>query len=125
MPRWVVVRNRSRGGMPVARARWCSSFLCKLRGLSLRRTLPAETGLLLAESGDGRWTTSIHMFGMLFDIGVVWIDGRGIVVDTRHALPWRAYLPTAPARFTLEGSPEILDRAKVGDLLEFAEDADP
>jgi uncharacterized membrane protein (UPF0127 family) len=124
MRRWVVVRNRSRGGMPVTRARWCSGFLCKLRGLTFRRSLPAKTGLLLVESRDGRWTTSIHMFGMLFAIGVVWIDGRGIVVDARHALPWRAYLPAAPARFTLEGSPEILDRASVGDVLEFAEDVD-
>ena len=125
MPRWVIVRNRSRGGMPVARARWCSSFLCKLRGLSLRKSLPAETGLVLVEARDGRWTASIHMFGMLFDLGVVWIDGRGTVVDARRALPWRVYLPAAPARFTLEGSPTLLERAAVGDVLEFVEDADP
>ncbi len=122
MSRWVVVRNRSRGGLTVARARWCSSFLCKLRGLSLRRSLPAETGLILVESRDGRWTTSIHMFGMLFAIGVVWIDGQGIVVDTRRASPWRVYFPAAPACFTLEGSPEILDRAAVGEVLEFTEE---
>src|SRR3972149_11249764 len=101
MPRWVVVRNLSRGGTPVARARWLSSFLCKLRGLSLRRSLPAETGLLLVESRQGRWTTSIHMFGMLFDLGVVWGDGRGAVVGARRALPWRVYLPAAPARLPL------------------------
>jgi uncharacterized membrane protein (UPF0127 family) len=123
MPRWVVVRNRSRSGLTVARARWCSSFLCKLRGLSLRRSLPAETGLMLVESRDGRWITSIHMFGMLFAIGVVWIDGRGTVVDIRRAFPWRVYLPAAPARFTLEGSLEILERAAVGEVLEFAEDS--
>jgi len=78
---------------------------------------------MLVESRDGRWTTSIHMFGMLFAIGVVWIDGRGTVVDARRASPWRVYLPAAPARFTLEGSPEILERAAVGEELEFAEDS--
>ncbi len=123
MRRWIAVRNRSRNGLTVSRARWCSSFLCKLRGLTFLRSLPAETGLLLVEDRDSRWTTSIHMFGMLFAIGVLWIDGQGTVVDTRRASPWRVYFPAASARFTLEGSPEILDRAAVGESLEFVEEA--
>jgi uncharacterized membrane protein (UPF0127 family) len=122
MQRWVFVRNRSRGGAPVVRARWCATFLCKLRGLSLRRHLAVDTGLMLVEPRDGKWTTSIHMFGMLFDIGVVWIDAGGTVVDARHARPWRIYLPKAPARFTLEGPPDLLDRAAVGDVLEFSDE---
>jgi len=121
--KWVEVRNQSRGRAPVVRARWCSSFGCKLRGLSLRRSIPAGTGLLLVEGGDGRWATAIHMFGMLFPLGVVWLDGKGKVVDMRRAEPWRVYIPKAAARFTLEAHPETLDRVAVGDILEIA-DAD-
>lgn len=122
MPQWVVVRNQSRGHAVVVRARWCSSFACKLRGLSLRRPIPAGTGLVLVEGHDGRWATAIHMFGMLFALGVIWLDGRGNVVDVRRAEPWRVYIPKAAARFTLEALPEILDHVAVGDVLEFADE---
>jgi uncharacterized membrane protein (UPF0127 family) len=123
MARWVDVTNRTRGRSAVVRARWCSSFLCKLRGLSLRRPIPAGTGLLLVEGRDGRLTTAIHMFGMLFDLAVVWLDGKGNVVDARLARPWRVYVPRAAARFTLEALPEILNHVAIGDVLELGDAA--
>jgi uncharacterized membrane protein (UPF0127 family) len=121
VPKWVEVRNQSRGRAPVVRARWCSSFGCKLRGLSLRRSIPPGTGLLLVEGRAGRWATAIHMFGMLFPLGVVWLDGKGKVVDMRRAEPWRVYIPKAAARFTLEALPETLDSVAVGDVLEIGD----
>jgi len=119
--KWVLVRNRSRGQVLVLRARWCSSFACKLRGLSLRRPIPPGTGLVLVEGRPGRWATAIHMFGMLFSLGIVWIDELGRVVDLRRAEPWRVYIPQAAARFTLEALPEILEHVAVGDVLELAD----
>ena len=119
--KWVEIRNRSRGQAPVVRARWCSSFGCRLRGLSLSRALQDGTGLLLVEPRQGRWATAIHMFGMLFDLGVVWLDAQGKVVDTRLAEPWRVYVPKAAARFTLEALPEALEHVAVGDVLEFVD----
>lgn len=123
MGSWVTVRNRSAEPSLVVRARWCSSFACKLRGLSLRRDLPDGQGLLLVETAESRWASAIHMVGMLFDLGVVWISGQGVVVDTRHARPWRVYVPGAPARYTLEARPAVLERVRVGDRLEFVADA--
>ena len=102
-------------------ARWCSSFFCKLRGLSLRRPIPSGTGLLLVEGREGRWNTAIHMFGMLFDLAVIWLDAEGNVVDVRLARPWRVYAPRNPARFTLEALPEILERVAVGDVLDLGD----
>lgn len=122
MVRWVLVRNRSQGGSLVVRARWCETFACKLRGLSLRRSIAADTGLLLVESRSGRWNTAIHMFGMLFRLGVVWLDADGAAVDVRRAEPWRVYVPRVAARYTLEASPEVLDRVSVGDVLEFVDE---
>lgn len=118
----VTVRNRSAGPSLVVRAIWCSSFACKLRGLSLRRALPDGQGLLLVEAGESRWGSAIHMFGMFFDLGVVWISGQGVVVDKRRARPWRVYVPRAPARYTLEADPSVLERVRLGDRLELVKD---
>jgi uncharacterized membrane protein (UPF0127 family) len=107
----------------VVSARWCSSFFCRLRGLSLRKPIPAGTGLLLVEGREGRWSTAIHMFGMLFDLAVVWLDDQGNVVDAQLARPWRVYVPRAAARFTLEALPEILEHISVGDVLELGDAA--
>jgi uncharacterized membrane protein (UPF0127 family) len=119
----VTVRNHSRGGLRVLRARWCASFLCKLAGLSLRRSLADDVGLILVEGREGRLATSIHMFGMFFDIGVLWVNRDGVVVDARHARPWRLYFPSSPAQYTIEGSPQVLESAAVGDRLEFVRNA--
>jgi uncharacterized membrane protein (UPF0127 family) len=105
----------------VVRARWCSSFTCKLRGLSLRPPIPSGTGLVLVEGGESRWATAIHMFGMRFALGVVWLDSGKRVVDVRRAQPWRIYIPRAAARYTLEGLPEVLDQVAVGDELEMTD----
>lgn len=122
MPKWVRVQNASREGRVLARAQWCASFGCKLRGLSFRRTLPEGSGLLLVEVADTRWASAITMFGMRFGLGVVWINGDGLVVDVRHALPWRNYVPRRAARYILEAAPAVLEHVGVGDRVEFVFD---
>ena len=98
--------------------KWCSSFVCKLRGLMFRRSLAAEEGLLLVEVGESRALTSIHMLFMNFPIGVIWLNGSFEVVDTVLARPWRlSYVPARPAQYTLETSPNILNKVQVGDHL--------
>ncbi len=107
----------------MARARWCDSFTCRLRGLSLRRGLPEGDGLLLVEPRASRWGAAIHMAGMFFALGIVWIGPDRRVVDTRLARPWRIYWPLSAAQFTLEANPTILKRVQTGDRLEFVDEA--
>lgn len=121
MARWVEVRNRTQG-TPVIRARWCASFACRLRGLMFRRRLAVGEGLLLVERSAGRTQTAIHMAMVSFPLGVVWLDDDLRVVDTRLALPWRVYLPSAAARYVLEADPEVLECVALGDLLEIADE---
>jgi uncharacterized membrane protein (UPF0127 family) len=121
MIRWVHVVNSSRAGSRLARARWCSTFLCRLRGLSLRGGLHEGEGLLLVESRPSRANAAIHMAGMRFPLGVVWIDGEGRVVDTRLARPWGIYVPSRPAQYTLEAQPSVLEQVAPGDRLVFAD----
>jgi len=76
--------------------------------------------LILAEASDGTTSTSIHMMFVFFPIAAIWIDSAGQVVDCRLAKPFRpVYVPRAPARYVLEGPPELLELLKPGDQVRF------
>ena len=96
------------------------SFLCRLRGLTFRRALAANQGLLLVQARDSRMDSSIHMFFVWMDLAVVWINSAGEVVDTCLARQWRpAYIPRRPARYVLELAPERLGDFHIGEVVEF------
>jgi len=120
MTHWVDIRNSTQD-RSVVRARWCASFACRLRGLMFRRRLTPGEGLLLVERSAGRTQTAIHMAMVFFPLGVIWLDDDRRVVDKRLALPWRAYAPSTPARYVLEGEPGVLECVAHGDVLEFAD----
>jgi len=120
--RYVNVRNRATGALLRSRARWCASFLSRLRGLMFRASLADGEALILVEAADSRAATAIHMFFVPFAIAAIWIDARQQVVDKVEALPWRPfYAPRAPARYVLEAAPALLDQVSLGDELVFEE----
>jgi len=120
--RLVVVRNLSKGLTRPLQAEYCSSFLCRLRGLTFRRTLPEGESLLLVYHRDSRLDTSIHMLGVPMDLAIAWINSEDVVVDVRLARQWRMmYLPSQPARYVLEMSPARLGDFQVGDRVSFEE----
>ncbi len=119
MNKWVSVINVSTGGDTLLRARWCASYLCRLRGLTLRRSLPEEEGLLLVDGQETRRNAAIHMLGVFFPIGVAWITRDQVVVDLTVAKPWRFYVPKGRAQYILEGPPSMLESITIGDRLEF------
>ena len=103
--------------------RWCDSFGSKLRGFTFKRTLGKGEGLVLVEKGDSRLRTSIHMLFVSFDLGVIWVNDAGEVVDTVLAKPWRlSYAPQAPARYVIEGHPRLLELVQVGDHIQFSDE---
>ena len=108
--------------LPV-RARRCTSFLCRLRGLTFRRSLGPDEALLLVGDKESRLETGIHMFFVFFPIATVWLDGGGRVVDSVLARPFRPfYLPGRPAKDVLEGPPSLLEWVSEGDVLRFEQD---
>jgi uncharacterized membrane protein (UPF0127 family) len=122
MSQYRVVRNMATGEVVLPRARWCASFLCHLKGLMFRRSLPSGEGLLFVNRRESVSGASIHMLFMRFNIGVVWLDKNGTVVDAKVAKVWRpAYAPRRAAQYYLEANVGILDRVKVGDVLTFDE----
>ena len=122
MNRWRVLRNADTGEVVLNRARWCASFWCHFRGLMLTAPPPQGEGLLFVTRREGRSHTTIHMFFMLYNIAVVWLDASGKVVDKSLAKPWRpAYAPRAPAQYYIEATPDLLNRVAIGDKLRFDE----
>jgi uncharacterized protein len=110
---------RAEGGEPLpVRARRCDTFLCRLRGLTFRRSLGEEEGLLFVEAIASRLGAAIHMFFVFFDIAVIWLDDAGVVVDTAVARPFRPYYaPRAAARYYLEAAPALAAQVRVGERL--------
>jgi uncharacterized membrane protein (UPF0127 family) len=116
----IQIRNESRPGAGLLRARFCDSFLCRLRGLTFRRSLQEDEALLLVEKRESRVDASIHMLAVFMDLGVVWLNSDKEVVDTRLARRWRpAYFPRQAARYVLEFSPHRLGEYQIGDRLSF------
>lgn len=119
---WRRLRNAQTDHIVLDRVKWCASFWCHFRGLQLVRHLPDNEGVLFVNGSEGRAQTTIHMFFMLFSIGVVWLDSSGKVVDKQLAKPWRpAYAPKEPAQYFIEANPSLLDLVRIGDVLRFDE----
>jgi uncharacterized membrane protein (UPF0127 family) len=104
------------------RAGYCASFFCRLKGLMFRRSIPENWGLLLVQNSDSIVNSAIHMVAVPFDLGIVWVNDAGVVVDTVVAKRWVGMKsPKAPARYTLEVQPSHLSKFQPGDKLEFVE----
>lgn len=117
-----IIRNQTTGQVVLRRARWCASAWCHFKGLQFVRHLPEDEGLLFVRGSESVAATTIHMFFMFFDIGVVWLDSRGVVVDKKYAKVWRpAYAPRAKAQYYLEANPSLLEKVSIGDILRFDE----
>ena len=118
--RLIKIENRTTPLANPLKVRYCDTFLSRLRGLTFQRSLPPEEGIILAQTRDSRLDSAIHMLGVWFDLGVVWLDGNQQVVDRRIAHRWRLlYIPIKPARFVLEMHPVRLGEFNLGDRLSF------
>lgn len=118
------MRNETSDQLLLPRVRYCSDFLCRLRGLTFRRSLSDDEGLLLVGRRESRSGVAIHMAFVFFPIAVIWLDAARRVVDAQLARPFRPlYVPHKPAKDVLEGPPELLEKVRVGDQLSFNERA--
>jgi uncharacterized membrane protein (UPF0127 family) len=118
----IQINNLSRPFTHTLQASYCSSFLCHLRGLTFRRSLPSNWGLLLVQKQESRLDAAIHMFMMWIDLAVVWINANHRVVDVREAFRWKSIIvPNAPAKFVLELPLERFGDFHIGDEIEIVE----
>ncbi len=116
MTTWIKIQNLNHPEASPIKARLCTSFLSRLRGLMLQTSLGKNDGILIDEKKDGIANTAIHMFFMRFPIAVIWINSNYEVVDSKIASPWMPfYAPSKPARFILETHPSRHLDFKAGD----------
>ena len=116
----VSIINRETNQVLIQSARWCSSRLCRLRGLQFRRRLNPGEALILVKDKDSIANSSIHMFFVFFPIAAIWINKKRKVTSAQLAKPWRPYYASPePASYVLETSPDFLDKIAVGDELVF------
>jgi len=121
MPRYIHILNRNKPKLLPAHVKYCDSFLCRLRGLTFRKRIDPDEGLLLVQGQrDSRIDSSIHMLFVPFDLNVVWINTDMTVVDKVIAKSWQpAYLSAQPACYVLEIHPDRWDDYEIGDQVEF------
>ncbi len=116
------ITNSSHSLPQPVQALYCDSFMCRLRGLTFRRSLKPQEGLLLVQPRENRLDAAIHMLFMRIDLTVVWINENKVVVDIQKARRWRPfYVPKQPARYILELADSWLPSFQVGDQLDFEE----
>jgi len=114
-----MIKNLTTGTVVAGRVERCDTFWRRLRGLMFRRPLAEDQALLFVLERESIAATSIHMFFVFFDIGVIWLDARQRVVDKMLARPFRPYYAAqAPACYFIEGHPRALELVRVGDQLE-------
>jgi uncharacterized membrane protein (UPF0127 family) len=122
MTQYRQVMHVESGRVLLPRARWCDSYFSRFRGFTFQRRLGEDEGLVLVEKADHRFNSGITMLFVFFDLGIVWVNNAGEVVDIIVAKPWMvSYLPKAPARYAVELHPHLLSRVEVGDHLRFLE----
>ncbi|MFZ5858332.1 MAG: DUF192 domain-containing protein [Chloroflexota bacterium] len=115
----IFIRTQN-GTSDALRVTWCESFLCRLRGLTFRRPITRDEGLLLVFGRDSRVDSSIHMLGVSFDLAVFWINENMQVVDKVVAGAWKpAYFPKSPARYVLEVHASRIDDLEIGQTVQF------
>ncbi len=118
----VTLENITRPLQKPLQAGYCISFLCQLRGLTFRQTLPPNWGLLLVQHKESKIDAAIHMFMMWMDLAIVWINSQNQVVDVRPAYRWKSIIvPIAPAKYVLEIPVGRLYEFQIGDEIKISQ----
>lgn len=120
MPTYKTIFHQEQNKPLIQQAKWCNTFTTKLQGFMFKKTLTPDEALVLVERSENRVSTAIHMLFMNFDLGVLWVNAAGQVVDKTHAKRWKLqYTPAKPAQYVIEMHPSLLDVVKIGDHIEF------
>ena len=118
----VDITNQTHPLPSVLKAGYCDSFLCRLKGLMFRKGIPEDWGLLMVQSSESIVNSAIHMFDVPFNLGVIWLNDAGVVVDSCEAKKWVGLgSPQAPARYILEIVPSRLGEFSIGDKISFVD----
>jgi len=104
--------------------KYCDTFVSKLMGLMFTKEIEQDSGIILVDDHESRWNTAIHMLFMNFDITVLWLDHRMIIVDKVLAKKWfPVYMPKKPAQYVIELHYSKFSEYSIGDKLVLTREA--
>ena len=111
-----IARDVTTGSVVASPLEYATNPWTRFRGLMLRRSLPAGSGLLI------RPCSSIHMMFMRFPIDAVFIDATGQVTRVaRNVRPWVGFASGGRgAKAVIELPAGAAGNVDVGDQIEFS-----
>ncbi len=107
-----MIINETKGRVWHGRVELADTFFKRFRGLMLVSNV--NYALVFVLPVESRANASIHMFFMLSDIDVIWLDSTRRVVDFKTARKWRVYSPQRPAKYIIEGPVGLIRTLEVG-----------
>ncbi|BAD85309.1 hypothetical protein, conserved, DUF192 family [Thermococcus kodakarensis KOD1] len=112
-----MIINETKGKAWHGKVKLADTFLKRFRGLMLVKNV--NHALVFVLPAETRANASIHMFFMLSDIDVIWLDSSRRVVDFKTAKKWRLYTPKKAAQYIIEGPVGLIRTLEVeeGDLI--------
>lgn len=113
-----VLVNETMGEVLARQVRFCDTFWRRLRGLMFRRALDPDQVYLFSWGRASRAEATIHSLFVFYPFAVLWLDAHGRVVDRRQVRPFSLWVaPRYAACCFVEGVPELLDKARLGDRI--------
>lgn len=80
-------------------AKYCNSFLSKLRGLMFSK----PKNLIFVLNRESKINSTIHTFFVFFPIDVIWLDKNKKIVDHRkNVKPFSIAIPKKKAKYIIE-----------------------
>ena len=73
--------SKSTSPSDVVYVKICATFLSKFMGLMFSRELKPDQGIIIVEKNESRMNTAIHMMFMNYDITVLWLDKKMVIID--------------------------------------------
>ncbi|MBP1910876.1 DUF192 domain-containing protein [Thermococcus stetteri] len=115
-----MIINETKGKTWHGRVYLADTFFRRFRGLMLVSNV--NYALVFILPTETRANASIHMFFMLSDIDVIWLDSTRRVVDFKTAKKWRIYTPKKAARYIIEGPVGLIKTLNIeeGDLINWS-----
>ena len=114
----IVKLGKSSSPSTVVNLRICDTFFSKFKGLMFSRELKPDHGILIVEKNESRMNTAIHMMFMNYDITVLWLDKKMVVIDKVLAKKWALYYaPKIPAQYVVELHQSKFTEYSIGDKL--------
>jgi uncharacterized membrane protein (UPF0127 family) len=115
-----MLRNETKNRVWHGKVKLADSFIKRFRGLMLVSNV--NYALVFVLPVETRINASIHLFFMLSDIDVIWVDSTRHVVDFKIAKKWRLYTPKNAAKYIIEGPVGLIRVLEVeeGDLIDWS-----